>query len=610
MVADNKNLTATIVPANSQTNLYFTTANSDLSSLDIITGTDGYITTDDDATLELGSDFEIEQLGYVDTDAGSGKNLVYKETAFRTYISAEDEITSAITYGAIEFPVVEAVNGGNDVINQQNHTVNLPAGIVAGDLLIVVFTTDETPAVTFPGGWINLFDTINGVSVRFTAEYRIADGGEGASIVVTTADNQMTSHTSYRISGYNGVPEVGVSATGADNSPNPPNLTPSWGLRSTLWLSIAGYDGGTKTVNAYPANYTDGRNDRANNAEGSGTGSARREIGAVSDDPEVFTLSGVDDWVANTIAIAPAELEVTATGISSGEYTVNTSLNSISYDLATDYTANTTVAVSMGGGLIPVFLLEEQELTAAAASVTFSNIDTLVADWDSYAGVTSRHLVVVVNAASADAVAFREARVRFNGDAGGNYNGQYLYGQAGADLAFRATATDRIIPFTIPGTTYADAYGGGVMLIPHAFNTTNHKAGIGFGGAVEDNVWSVGFRWADTAAITSILLFTNAGDYATGSTFWLGVVDERYLVEEDLLAGVGTIDFATIPQDGSDLVVIGYGRGTLGAAEDELEIEFNGDGGGVTCFTQRLIGTDNVTSAAPAAPRPNNLWRS
>ena len=41
MVAENKTLTAVPVPANSQTNLYFTTANSVLSSLDIITGNDG-----------------------------------------------------------------------------------------------------------------------------------------------------------------------------------------------------------------------------------------------------------------------------------------------------------------------------------------------------------------------------------------------------------------------------------------------------------------------------------------------------------------------------------------------------------------------------------------
>jgi len=96
MVVDDKVLTATAIPADSQTNLVFSTENTPLSSTDIITGYDGYITMDDDATLELGSDFEIEQSGYIDTDAGADKNLVYKDSAFRTYIDGATNITSKI----------------------------------------------------------------------------------------------------------------------------------------------------------------------------------------------------------------------------------------------------------------------------------------------------------------------------------------------------------------------------------------------------------------------------------------------------------------------------------------------------------------------------------
>jgi len=69
---------------------------SDVSYFQTITGYGGYITIDDDDDLELGSDFEIEQKGYVNTDADSDKNLVYKEDSFQTYISADNEITSAV----------------------------------------------------------------------------------------------------------------------------------------------------------------------------------------------------------------------------------------------------------------------------------------------------------------------------------------------------------------------------------------------------------------------------------------------------------------------------------------------------------------------------------
>lgn len=65
-------------------------------NFDIIPGYDGYVTIPDDATIELGDAFEIEQKGWVDTSAGTVKGLVYKESAFRTYISGDTDITSAV----------------------------------------------------------------------------------------------------------------------------------------------------------------------------------------------------------------------------------------------------------------------------------------------------------------------------------------------------------------------------------------------------------------------------------------------------------------------------------------------------------------------------------
>jgi hypothetical protein len=60
MVADDRVTFASAIPASSQTNLYFTTGNSDLASLDIVTGYGGYFTMIDDPALEPGASFEIE----------------------------------------------------------------------------------------------------------------------------------------------------------------------------------------------------------------------------------------------------------------------------------------------------------------------------------------------------------------------------------------------------------------------------------------------------------------------------------------------------------------------------------------------------------------------
>lgn len=74
----------------------YTMGNDPLSSFAIVPGYDGYATISDDAALELGSDFEIEVDGYVDTETGDGKYLLYKPDSFVAYISNDGEITAGI----------------------------------------------------------------------------------------------------------------------------------------------------------------------------------------------------------------------------------------------------------------------------------------------------------------------------------------------------------------------------------------------------------------------------------------------------------------------------------------------------------------------------------
>jgi hypothetical protein len=66
------------------------------TSFGFIPGTGGYVTVADSSALELGSNFTVEQKGWVDTSAGSNKNLVYKESAFKTYVNGTSNVSSAI----------------------------------------------------------------------------------------------------------------------------------------------------------------------------------------------------------------------------------------------------------------------------------------------------------------------------------------------------------------------------------------------------------------------------------------------------------------------------------------------------------------------------------
>jgi len=84
---------------------------------------DGGMTTPDHASLELGDNFAVEQKGWVNTDNGNDKNLVYKSGAFKTYVSetVSGDITSEIT--AIEWEDLFTSDDWTDVGTKIHVTV-------------------------------------------------------------------------------------------------------------------------------------------------------------------------------------------------------------------------------------------------------------------------------------------------------------------------------------------------------------------------------------------------------------------------------------------------------------------------------------------------------
>ena len=118
MVADTFTLGAVPVEANSQINLFFTTGETDLLSMNILSGFEGFITIPDAAALEPGDDFEFEfQDTYLNTASGTDKNLVFKSEAFSIRISATGSITVGILADSTFSPDahVEATSVDGDV---------------------------------------------------------------------------------------------------------------------------------------------------------------------------------------------------------------------------------------------------------------------------------------------------------------------------------------------------------------------------------------------------------------------------------------------------------------------------------------------------------------
>mgnify|MGYP001578964609 CR=1 FL=1 len=214
------------------------------------------------------------------------------------------------------FPIVESsVSSDTGTVDGSSHTVSLPSGIVSGDLLVAMFSTDSVfpggVTVTWPAGWTEFAaQDANDNLEQLHVAYRLADGTEGASITVTTSSNQMSCAVVYRISGAlvpATQPPEAASISGTSTNPDPPNLTPTGGAKDYLWIAVAGTDN-SASVNAfegYPASYASNQHTDFNNSTGGATiAAATQNLNAASENPGTFT-QGSEQWAAMTIAIHP-----------------------------------------------------------------------------------------------------------------------------------------------------------------------------------------------------------------------------------------------------------------------------------------------------------------
>lgn len=224
------------------------------------------------------------------------------------------------------FPSVVTTNNGNSGGNGTSITVNLPSGVGTGDLMITCVTWDGAPtSINWPssgGAWTSLYSTSCPSSACLHAcRYRVATGSE-TSYGISWTGSEGSSYVVYRIEGHSAsttAPQIGTSATGTDANPNPPtSASPSGGTQDYLFIVAYGWDGNNSHT-TYPTNYASNQvTDRWANAGGAGTAIASRNLNTSStENPGTATISGSDDWVAQTMIVHPGT-EGLATAIPSG----------------------------------------------------------------------------------------------------------------------------------------------------------------------------------------------------------------------------------------------------------------------------------------------------
>ena len=197
-------------------------------------------------------------------------------------------------------------------IASMSHNVSMPAGVNAGDLLIVFFASDGTPNVGTPTGWTFFFgwNSWGGPTTKFSMYAKRSNGTEGGTAVnFQTTTVEKAAAQVYRIAGWRDsgtiANDVEVNVTGSTGAnPDPPSLDPTnWGVENTLWIAAYGAEG-DNNVTAFPANYTGGtftESDRS--ATSASLGSAYRIAAVGAEDAAPFTITASSFWIASTVAV-------------------------------------------------------------------------------------------------------------------------------------------------------------------------------------------------------------------------------------------------------------------------------------------------------------------
>lgn len=185
-----------------------------------------------------------------------------------------------------------------------SHPIGLPTGIVAGNMLLVVFSVDGSPTISINTGvsgnnWTLGTKASYGTDVSGVYVWKIAEGSD--ALTLTTSAAEQSSHIALRITGASSV--QGASATGSSTNSNPPSLTPSGGAMDYLWVATRSGDS-TTVSSSPPSGYNNPQGLPGIGTSSASTNTAEKLANLSSDDPGTFT-TGTEQWVSFTLAVSP-----------------------------------------------------------------------------------------------------------------------------------------------------------------------------------------------------------------------------------------------------------------------------------------------------------------
>lgn len=200
-------------------------------------------------------------------------------------------------------PSIIATNTTNDAAMTTTHAIALPAGIAAGDfLLMAMLTYQNTHTVATPAGWTLLVHQGygGGAGEVYIFYKQNASGAEGASVTITATAAVVCYAISYLIRGHDPAvaPLQASQASSGSSGKNvalPPVNAAAMGAVNKLWLAI-----GTcyNNLSGVPSGFSDAFSPATPLVRGSWYGSNATLV-----DPTTYAIGGTSYYTGHTIAI-------------------------------------------------------------------------------------------------------------------------------------------------------------------------------------------------------------------------------------------------------------------------------------------------------------------
>lgn len=288
-------------------------------------------------------------------------------------------------------PSVAAVVEGGLTSAGTSLAVTLPSGGSAEDEYIVIIAKGSVSCtINALTDWTELLDEAVAAGL---AILRYTGAGVPSNPTFVQSASSRSVWCAYRITGANKsiAPEIGTTATGTSNIPNPPSRAVTGGPKDIL--AIACFAGGASEVadddtlvTTFPTNYTSGQVEKTGGTTGTNLagllGAAARQVSAVSsEDPGTFTQNASRAWRANTIVVHPVILpkstSVARISLASGDIPATRTLHEL----------KARARVTGGAGTLKVALYEgannrSGDLESASLTGSLANYTLVIADVD------------------------------------------------------------------------------------------------------------------------------------------------------------------------------------------------------------------------------------